>query len=133
MVTSTLCYGSVVWNFYKGDLILLEGVQGHATKYILNDFTSDYKTRLTTLGLLPLCYYKELNDLYFFYKCIHGFVKTWNSLPSNIRSIISLTKSIRPFKGLVLTHYSSVILNCFNVDNTCTWVSCCRCALCRPV
>lgn len=52
---------------------LLEGVQRRATKYILNDYASDYKTRLKQAKLIPLNYYKEYRDLCFLYKCIHGF------------------------------------------------------------
>ena len=44
---------------------MLESVQRRATKYILNDYTSDYRSRLIKLDLLPLMYYLELNDVMF--------------------------------------------------------------------
>ena len=47
------------------DILIIERVQRHATKYILNDFTSCYKTRLLKLNLLPLMYMFELQDLLF--------------------------------------------------------------------
>ena len=47
------------------DILLLESVQRRATKFILNDYSSDYKTRLTSLKLLPLMYRLELNDIMF--------------------------------------------------------------------
>jgi hypothetical protein len=57
LVRSTLMYASVIWNVDKSDLTLLEGVQRRATKYILNDYVSDYKTHLTNIGLIPLSYF----------------------------------------------------------------------------
>ena len=42
---------------------LFEQVQRRTTKYILNDFTSDYKTRLLKLQLLPLMYTFDLSDI----------------------------------------------------------------------
>jgi hypothetical protein len=179
MVTSILNYLSVTWFPNKGDLALIEGVQRRATKYILSDHTSDYKTRLTTLGMLPLSYYKEINDLCFLYKCLHGFndlnilemtplrenlaldtrinqdnfrlkvpqfrtetsarfftnriVKIWNTLPEDIRTTICTNKKILPFKNKLLSYYFSKLSTSFNDNNTCTWVSNCRCAACRPL
>ena len=43
------------------DILLLEHVQRRATKYILNDYTSSYKSRLTKLNLLPLMCIYELH------------------------------------------------------------------------
>ena len=73
LIRSTLMYGSTVWCPNRGDMKLLEGVQRRATKYILNDYTSDYKLRLKKTNLIPLNYYKEYRDFCFMYKCIHGF------------------------------------------------------------
>ncbi len=38
-------------------------MQRRATKYILWDYSSSYKQRLTTLGMLPLMYWLELRDI----------------------------------------------------------------------
>ena len=46
-------------------ILILERVQRRATKYILNDFVSSYKSRHITLHLLPLMYLYELNDIMF--------------------------------------------------------------------
>ena len=55
------------------------------TKYILNDFTSCYKTRLLKLNLLPLMYMFELQDLLFTIKSIKSptsqSITTSNSVP----------------------------------------------------
>ena len=40
-------------------------VQFRATKFILGDYSMDYKLRLTNLKLLPLMYIYELTDILF--------------------------------------------------------------------
>ena len=45
-------------------------LQRRATKYILNDFKSDYKSRLISLNLLPLTTWLEMQDVVFFIKCL---------------------------------------------------------------
>ena len=42
---------------------ILEKVQRRSTKYILNDFESNYKSRLISLNLFPLMYWIELADI----------------------------------------------------------------------
>ncbi len=49
---------------------LLERVQRRATKFILNNFELDYKSRLVHLHLLPLMYWYELADIMFLVKSI---------------------------------------------------------------
>ena len=48
----------------------IESLQRHATKYILNDYTLDYRSRLIKLDLLPLSVVLELNDICFFVKSV---------------------------------------------------------------
>ena len=60
------------------DILTIEQVQRHATKYILNDFTSCYKTRLLKLNLLPLMYMFELKDLLFTIKSIKSPTSQFN-------------------------------------------------------
>ena len=62
-------YCSCLWKPYLlSDIELLERVQRRATKYILNDYTSNYKERLLRLKLLPMMYIYDLADIMFFYK-----------------------------------------------------------------
>lgn len=66
LVRSQLIYCSPIWRPHLiKDIVKLEKLQRRATKYILSDFISDYKTRLITLKLLPLMYYLELSDMTF--------------------------------------------------------------------
>ena len=52
------------------DIQSIEKIQRRATKYILSDYNSDYKSRLLSLNLLPLMYWLDLQDLVFFIKCL---------------------------------------------------------------
>ena len=54
------------------DISNLERVQRRATKFILGDYTSDYKSRLLALDLLPISYWLELLDLLFILKCLQS-------------------------------------------------------------
>ena len=50
------------------DTLTVEKVQRQTTKFILNDYESDYKTRLLKLDLLPLMYNLDFYDILFFIK-----------------------------------------------------------------
>ena len=71
LVRSLLVYGSQVWRPYLlKDINVIENIQRRSTKFILNDYTSDYKYRLLSLQLLPLAMLLELNDILFFVKSL---------------------------------------------------------------
>ena len=62
LVRSQLMFASVLWKPYLIQHIqLLERIQRQTTKYIQNDYTSDYKTRLIKLKVLPLMYILNIN------------------------------------------------------------------------
>ena len=66
LIQSQLLYCSVLWRpQHKKDIEKLERIQRKATKFILNDYNTDYFTRLKTLNLLPLMYFFEMNDIMF--------------------------------------------------------------------
>ena len=71
LIRSQLIYCSRIWRprLIK-DIISLEQLQHRATKYILNDYSTDYKTRLTSLHILPLMYTFELADILFLIHCL---------------------------------------------------------------
>uniref|UniRef100_A0A1X7SEX0 Alkylated DNA repair protein AlkB homologue 8 N-terminal domain-containing protein n=1 Tax=Amphimedon queenslandica TaxID=400682 RepID=A0A1X7SEX0_AMPQE len=71
LVRSIMSYGSQLWrpSLIK-DICFLEKVQRRASKYILSDYQSDYKTRLTKLGILPLMMYFEYLDISFFLRSL---------------------------------------------------------------
>ena len=71
LVRSQLTYCSQIWRPHLlRDITALERIQRRATKYILNDFHSDYKHRLLSLRLLPLMMQLELFDILFFIRCL---------------------------------------------------------------
>ena len=86
------CY--IGWLRIIKDIISLEKVQRRATKYILNKFFIDYRTRLKTLQLLPLMYWLEVQDLMFLIKCIKDPSDNFNIF-SHITFIISTTRVSR--------------------------------------
>ena len=66
IVRSQLIYGSQIWRpLQLKDMKPIESLQRRATKYILNDHTVDYRSRLIRLHLLPLSMVLELNDVCF--------------------------------------------------------------------
>ena len=74
------------------DAQTLERVQRRASKYILlHYFTSDYKTRLVNLQLLPLMFWLELQDSLFL-KCMKDTSNHLN-LSKYIATVILITHS----------------------------------------
>ena len=74
IVRTPLTYGSIIWSYgSKKNLKRVEAVQRRATKYICNDYVSDYKIRLLKCKLLPFSYTKEVLDVSFLYKCLHNY------------------------------------------------------------
>ena len=66
LVRSQLSYCSPIWRPHLvQDINKLEQVQRRATKFILNDYSSDYRSRLLHLNLLPLMYIFEFFDVMF--------------------------------------------------------------------
>ena len=71
LVQSHLCYCSQIWRpCLIKDITNTEPIQRKATKFILNDYTSDYKSRLESLHILPLTQWFELQDIMFLIKCL---------------------------------------------------------------
>ena len=83
--------------------MLLERAQRRASKFILNDYSIDYKSRLLKLNLLPLIYIYELTDILFFIKSI----KTSNN-SFDITEFISFSSSNTRSFGTKLCHRVSI-------------------------
>ena len=112
LVKSKLIYCSPVWRPHLiRDIKLLERIQRRATKYILNDFVSDYKSRLINLYLLPLMYSYELADVLLLVKNLKdpdpSFpVKKYIAFSfSNTRSGKSM-KLVHQSSSSIITHHS---------------------------
>ena len=66
------------------EMKIIEDVQRLATKLILNDYVSDYRTRQLKLHILPLSMLDELNDTCLFVKSLN---KHPTPSPSQIMSL----------------------------------------------
>jgi len=79
LVRSNLLYCPPLWRPYLlKDIILLERVQRRATKFMLSNYTSDY--RLTKLGILPLMCIYEIADIMFFINSVKNPSNKFNVL-----------------------------------------------------
>ena len=105
LVRSQLTYCSPIWLPYLvQDINKLEQVQHRATKFILNDYSSDYRSSLLHLNLLPLMYIFECFDIMFLVKSLKFpsdsfYINNYVSFPTNT------TKS----SGIKLIHNISSI------------------------
>ena len=71
LVRSQLVYCSPLWRPYLiKDIEDFERIQHRVTKFILNNYNLDYKSRLIQCKILPLMYFFELTDILFFVKSI---------------------------------------------------------------
>ena len=76
-------------------------MQRCATKYILNDFSSNYKNRLVTLQILPLMMVFEMMDILFYVSCLK-----YPSSHFNILQFVTFTTSSTRSSGCgKLEHY----------------------------
>ena len=87
LVRSQFIFCSIIWRPHLiKDIKTIEQLQRRATKFILNDYESDYYDRLLKLNLLPIMYTFELADIIFAIKSL--------KVPSsnfNISNVLSFT------------------------------------------
>ena len=83
---------------------MLEQIQRRATKYILNDYTSSYKSRLNQLNILPLI---KLQDLMFLIKSLKSPTDSFN-IDNHITFASSTTRS-GTYQKLVHSRTSTTI------------------------
>ena len=111
LVRSQLAYCSQIWRPHLKKFIeALETVQRRATKYILNDYISDYKTRLSNLNMLPLMMVFEINDILF---TVKSFKHSPEHTHFNLNNFITLSSnSTRSSSHSKLTHSQSSSSKC---------------------
>ena len=104
LIRSQVLYCSPVWRPHLiKDIKKLEQLQRRATKYILNDYVSDYKARLTNLRLLPLMYIFEISDILFFIKNLKNPTNNFN-----INTYISFAVGNTRSCGVKLRHNAAL-------------------------
>ena len=114
IVRSCLLYCSPLWRPHQiQHITLLERVQRRASKYILNDYTTDYKTRLIRLNLLPLMYIYELTDILFFVKSIQTPSNSFNITDPELLSFSTLNTRSMSRKLCHKTSNNNTTLNSY--------------------
>ena len=99
-----LSYCSPLWRpFLIKDILLLERVQQRATKFILDNYSMDYKSRLTQLKLLPLMYFYKLTDILFAIKSFNNPTDSFN-----IFQHLQFNKSGTRSSNTKLSHKTSI-------------------------
>ena len=64
LVRSKLIYSSQLWNPYLiKDIVMLERIQRRATKFILNDYTSSYKSCLLNLIIMTFSFLSNISNI----------------------------------------------------------------------
>ena len=94
LVRSKITYCFQVWRpcFIK-DIIALECIQRHAKKFILGDFSLDYKSHLIYLHLLPLMYVFERFDILLLSMCLSLITLLDHLHLLNLLHVISLPEA----------------------------------------
>jgi len=89
LVRSKLTYCSQIWHSYLlKDITTIEQLQRRATKFILNNYTIDYKQCLLNLNMLPLMYRLDFYDICFFINSLKN-----PTVAFNILNCVSFTSS----------------------------------------
>ena len=110
MVRSQLTYCPPLWRPHLiKHIIQFERIQRRATEFILNDYSSDYKSRLFRTHILPLVQFFELNDILFLIRSLKFPTPAFN-IYSYITFNISATRSGSNYK--LIHNYSSSSLHC---------------------
>ena len=101
LVRSKLTYISQIWRlqFLKD----IQSLQRRATKYILSDYPSAYKSRLVCFQLLPLMMHFELNDIMFLVTSIRNPSTSFNIF----QYITFSTSSTRASVNYKLLHHAA--------------------------
>ena len=129
LVRSHLAYASQVWAPQTVDLIKrTERVQRRASKYILNlPFFCDisYNHRLSTLNLLPLCYWHENLDILFLFKSHHDIINLSSDILPYPQDSSQRTRSTNPnclqfqtSECKTSTYQKSILIRATRVWNT---------------
>jgi len=122
LVRAKLLYCSPLWKPYLlKDIELLQGVQWQATKFILSDYSLDYRTRLIKIGILPLLYVYEIADILFFIKSLKQPSDKFNIL-DHVTFTTGTTRSagVKLYPKTASTNY---IMNTYFYRLPCLWNS----------
>ena len=113
LVHLQLMYCIAIWRpSLLKDIQNIERIQRRATKFILNDYDSNYKIRIFTLKLLPLMYLFKFQDILFTVKSLKYPTKGFNIL-QYISFSSSYTRSSSSHKLKHLSHTNNLTRHLF--------------------
>ena len=116
MVKSKLTYCSPIWRPHLlKDIKAIETIQRRATKYILNDYCSCYKTRLISLHLLPLMVQFEINDILLFITCIKNPTASFDNISRFVSFSSCTTIGLLLISSLFIICLHQVMLDIFTL------------------
>ena len=100
--------------------IILDKIRfsGRRGKLLIND---------VNLGLLLI---QNANSEIYKHFYTHRIVPLWNSVPCDIRSL-EFRRNGAQFKRHLRDYFRKLVIERFDSENMCTWVSKCRCSNCR--
>ena len=107
IIRPQILYGFKIWRPHLiKDITKIENIQRCPSKFILNDFLSYYKFRLTSLHILPLMLSVELNDVIFMVRCLQS-----SHYCIDIHSLISFSSSdTRSASSHKMIHFISLLI-----------------------
>ena len=90
----------------------VERVQRRATKCLLNDYSSDYKTRLLRLKLLPIMTWFKFQDILFLVKCFQKNLEEFTRLVSDsipLEQVIQVINYKFSLQGTIVHDISTLL------------------------
>ena len=88
------------------DIELLERIRRKATKFILSDYSLDYRTRLIKISILPLMYVYEIADILFFIKSLKQPSDKFNILDHvSFTTVTTRSAGIKLYPKTASTNY----------------------------
>ena len=87
-------------------------------------------TRNAQHGLRILTPLTRLESSAHFYPA--RIARIWNTLPLELRTKLKSPLSLHHIKVLLNKYYGQLLIEQFQTDSVCTWVTTCRCNLCHP-
>ena len=98
------------------------------TNFIITQHNRPTRNRAT--GLTLSIRKTKLESTAHFYPT--RIARLWNALPLKLKQDLTTLESMYSIKKHLTTHYKNLLTTTFDQNNICTWITVCRCPMCRP-